>query len=82
MIPSAPASRAVLDLRGTPCPVNFVRCRLAIEDLSPKDCLEVLLDIGEPEEIVMAGLKNEGHCVEVLHKQSTWVRLLVICGAR
>ena len=29
-----------LDLRGTPCPVNFVRCRLAIEKLEIDEKLE------------------------------------------
>ena len=82
MIPSASDSSEALDLRGTPCPVNFIRCRLAIEDLSPKDCLEVFLDIGEPEQTVINGLQREGHFVEVIQKESTWVRLMVVCGVR
>ena len=45
-----------LDLRGTPCPVNLVRCCLAIENLSFQDCLEVIIDRGEPEEMVISGL--------------------------
>ena len=80
---STPSSfSASIDLRGTPCPINFVRCRLALEQLSPKDSLEVILDQGEPEEMVISGLKNEGHHVQTIYKDSSWVRLMVICGVR
>ena len=46
------ASRS-LDLRGTPCPVNFVRCKLTLETMHPGDQLDVDLDRGEPEEMVV-----------------------------
>ena len=70
-----------IDLRGTPCPLNFVRCRLAIEKLSPNDSLQVLIDRGEPEEMVISGLRNEGHHVKITYKDSNWIRLVVIKGA-
>ncbi len=72
----------VLDLRGTPCPINFIRCRLLLEELSPNDCLQVDLDKGEPELTVIPGLKDEGHRVEVIDEGSTWIRLMVVCGAQ
>ena len=50
-----------LDLRGTPCPVNFIRCRLALESMQSGECLDVQLDRGEPEEMVIPGLRDEGH---------------------
>ena len=71
-----------IDLRGTPCPVNFVRCCLALEDLSTDGCLEVCLDKGEPEEMVIAGLENAGHHVEIKEKNATWIKLMVISGVR
>jgi len=71
-----------IDLRGTPCPVNFVRCCLALEDLSPEECLEVFIDTGEPEQMVISGLKNAGHYVEIKEKKSNWIKLMVICGVR
>ncbi len=71
-----------IDLRGTPCPVNYVRCRLALEELSISDKLEVFIDKGEPEEMVISGLQNEGHFVEIVHKGSGWIMLKVICGGR
>ncbi|MGB1022668.1 MAG: sulfurtransferase TusA family protein, partial [Synechococcus sp.] len=30
-----------LDLRGTPCPVNFIRCKLALESLQAGEQLQV-----------------------------------------
>jgi len=71
-----------LDLRGTPCPVNLIRCRLAIEDLTSLESLEVILDKGEPEEMVINSLQNEGHLVQILQNDSTFVKLLVVCGVR
>ena len=54
-----------LDLRGTPCPLNYVRSRLALESLGPGDLLQVDLDAGEPERMVAEGLRGEGHEVAV-----------------
>ena len=35
-----------LDLRGTACPVNFIRTRLALETIEPGAWLQVDLDAG------------------------------------
>ena len=69
-----------LDLRGTPCPVNFIRCRLALEALQPGDLLNVQLDRGEPEEMVIPGLREAGHRVEITDDSSSWIVLRVVCG--
>ena len=69
-----------LDLRGTPCPVNFIRCRLALEALQPGDHLKVQLDRGEPEEMVIPGLRDAGHRVEISDATSTLIVLRVVCG--
>ena len=69
-----------LDLRGTPCPVNFIRCKLALEALQSGDQLVVQLDRGEPEEMVIPGLTRDGHQVQVLDQAKDWVRLQVVCG--
>ena len=50
-----------LDLRGTPCPVNFIRSRLKLETIAPGGWLLVDLDAGEPERMVAEGLRAEGH---------------------
>ncbi len=66
-----------LDLRGMPCPVNFVRCRLALEQINQDHILEVDLDRGEPEEMVLCGLKKEGYDVKIIHTDLNWIRFLV-----
>jgi len=55
---------ASVDLRGTPCPVNFIRSRLKLETIAPGAWLQVDLDGGEPERMVSEGLRSEGHWVE------------------
>ena len=66
-----------LDLRGTPCPVNFVRCRLALEELNQNNTLQVDLDRGEPEETVLSGLRKEGYEIKIIRIEGNWIRLLV-----
>jgi len=62
--PAAQPSQC-LDLRGTPCPLNFIRSKLALEKLDPGQWLQVDLDAGEPERLVAAGLREAGHQVEL-----------------
>ena len=73
-------STCSLDLRGTPCPVNFIRCRLALESMQRGERLMVQLDRGEPEEMVIPGLRDEGHVVETTISEPAWIGLTVICG--
>ena len=69
-----------LDLRGTPCPVNFIRCKLTLETMASGEVLSVTLDRGEPEAMVVPGLKQDGHRVEIEDGDDHWVALRVICG--
>jgi TusA-related sulfurtransferase len=68
---------AHLDLRGTPCPINFVRTKLRLEQMSPGSLLEVWLDAGEPIEQVPDSLKMEGYQVEALDEKQDFFSLLV-----
>ena len=70
-----------LDLCGTPCPLNFIRCRLMLESMRAGECLQVDLDPGEPEEMVVPGLCRDGHQVQVERVSDTQVRLTVICAS-
>ncbi len=70
-----------IDLRGIPCPLNFVRCSLALESLRAQDNLQVDLDRGEPEEMVLSGLRNQGHVVKIVYQDDSYIRLLVSIGA-
>ena len=69
-----------LDLCGTPCPLNFIRCRLTLETMTAGQILQVDLDPGEPEEMVVPGLRRDGHQVEVQLISEARVRLMVICS--
>jgi hypothetical protein len=42
--------------------------------------LDVQLDRGEPEEMVIPGLRDEGHLVETTMVEPSWVGLTVTCG--
>ena len=66
-----------LDLRGFVCPVNFVKCCLALEKLSPNEFLNVDLDIGEAETTVMDGLLEKGYQVNILKKDSNMISLII-----
>ena len=52
---------ATIDLRGVSCPTNFVKAKLALEELEPGDRLELLLDDGEAVKNVPRSLKGDGH---------------------
>jgi TusA-related sulfurtransferase len=54
-----------LDLRGVPCPLNWVRARLLLETMAPGESLQIELDPGEPLESVPASAVEDGHAVEV-----------------
>lgn len=62
--PSLLNADAQLDLRGTPCPINFVRTKLRLEQMAPGALLEVWLDPGEPIEQVPDSLTMAGYKVE------------------
>ena len=66
-----------LDLRGYNCPVNFVKCCLALENLSSNDILKVDIDIGEAETSVMDGLQDKGYQVNILYKDLKKVTLII-----
>ncbi|MDJ0637110.1 MAG: sulfurtransferase TusA family protein [Xenococcaceae cyanobacterium MO_188.B29] len=68
---------AHIDLRGTPCPLNFVRTKLRLEQLPPDSLLEVFLDPGEPIEQVPESLVLSGYIVENVEDCQEFFALLV-----
>ncbi|MEA5571020.1 sulfurtransferase TusA family protein [Calothrix sp. UHCC 0171] len=68
---------AQLDLRGTPCPINFVRTKLYLEKMATGSLLEVWLDPGEPIEQVPDSLTMAGYKVEQITDCSGYFSLLV-----
>ncbi|MCJ2542756.1 sulfurtransferase TusA family protein [Thermostichus vulcanus] len=61
---SSPVIKSVLDQRGIPCPLNYVRAKLRLERMAPGDLLELWLDAGEPLEQVPNSLAMAGHQIE------------------
>ena len=66
-----------LDLRGFVCPVNYVKCCLALENLPLNQVLKVDLDIGEAENTVIEGLKDKGYKVNISKKDSKMISLII-----
>ena len=66
-----------LDLRGFVCPVNFVKCCLALENLPLNQVLKVDLDVGESETTVIDGLNEKGYHVNILKKDSKMISLII-----
>jgi tRNA 2-thiouridine synthesizing protein A len=50
-----------IDLRGVSCPTNFVKAKLALEDIETGEIAQILLDDGEAVKNVPRSLKAEGH---------------------
>ena len=65
---------AELDLTGVLCPLNWVKARLALENLHPGDELRLLLDDGEPLDEVPRSAREEGHAVTVNGRTVTIVK--------
>lgn len=68
---------AHLDLRGTPCPINFVRTKLRLEQMPAGSLLEVWLDPGEPIEQVPNSLIMEGYQLETIEDRQDFFCLLI-----
>ncbi len=70
---------AKLDLRGTPCPINFVRTKLRLQQMTPGTLLEVWLDGGEPIEQVPDSLVMEGYAIEEVCDRGEFFAIMVRC---
>jgi len=66
-----------LDLRGTSCPMNWVKAKLQLEEMSPGQVLEVLLDDGEPIRSVPRSARTEGHRILEVKPEKEGFRLLI-----
>lgn len=66
-----------LDLKGTPCPINFVKTKLKLEELESGEQLEVLLDEGEPIKNVPRSVREEGHKILKLDKEGEYYKVLI-----
>lgn len=68
----------LLDLRGIPCPINFVRTKLKLQQLPPETLLTVWLDPGDPIEQVPDSLLMEGYVIQTIERQQEFFALKVL----
>ncbi|MFX4263498.1 sulfurtransferase TusA family protein [Pelotomaculum propionicicum] len=69
-----------IDLRGVCCPINFVKAKLALEDIGNGEILEIILDEGEPILNVPRSLKEEGHVIKKVFQADKYFRVHVVKG--
>ena len=60
-----------------PCPLNVVKCKLALEKLPKKDNLFVDLDKGEPEIMVKKTLESMGYKLHIVKSEKDWIRFKI-----
>ena len=70
-------TKVLLDLRRTPCPINFVRTKLKLAQMSAGEILEVWLDAGEPIEQVPHSLAMEGYTEQVIVDEGTFFKMTI-----
>jgi len=63
-----------LDLKNIPCPLNVVKCKLALQKLEPSKILLVELDLGEPEIMVKQTLEKEGYKCKIVKRDKDHIR--------
>ena len=67
-----------IDLRGTPCPLNWVKSKLRLEEMQPGKVLEVILDAGAPARNVPRSAEMEGHKVLKIVPGADGVHVLIM----
>ena len=68
----------VLDLESIPCPLNVVKCKLALEKLSLNEALIVHLDKGEPEIMVKRALKEMKYFFKTIDENQETIKLKIL----
>ncbi len=71
---------AVMDLRGTPCPLNWVKTKLRLEEMAAGEQVEVIVDDGNPARNVPRSAAAEGHVILVKEPFEDGVRVVIEKG--
>jgi sulfite reductase (ferredoxin) len=61
--PSVQKANVVKDFRGVGCPMNFVKTKIELAKLKPRETIEIWLDDGAPIQNVPGSVREEGHKV-------------------
>lgn len=67
----------VYDLRGTPCPLNYVKAKLKLEELKIDDILQIYLDDGEPIQNVPKSLKEDGQEIIRIEQVNDYYNVII-----
>ena len=68
----------LLDLESIPCPLNVVKCKLALEKLSVNETLVVHLDKGEPEVMVKNALKKMKYFFKTIEEDHKTIKIKIL----
>ena len=68
----------LLDLESIPCPLNVVKCKLALEKLSKDETLIVYLDKGEPEIMVKRALKEMKYFFTTIEEDQKTIKFKIL----
>ena len=68
----------VLNLESIPCPLNVVKCKLALEKLSKDETLIVNLDKGEPEIMVKRALKEMKYFFTTIEEDQKTIKFKIL----
>ena len=70
-----------LNLKGILCPINFVKAKVKLEEMSDGQILELIIDDGEAMQNVPRSIKEEGHKIIKIERLSDGsFRLLIRKG--
>ena len=68
----------VLDLKSIPCPLNVVKCKLALEKLTADETLIVHLDKGEPEIMVKKALTEMNYIYKTIEEDQKTIKFKIL----
>ena len=68
----------LLDLESIPCPLNVVKCKLALEKLSIDETLIVHLDKGEPEIMVKRALTEMKYFFKTIEEDQKTIKFKIL----
>jgi len=68
LLNTSPKTPRIKDLRGIPCPLNYVRLVAILEEMNPEDEIVVFLDDGEPIQNVTQSVVADGHQILIKEK--------------
>ena len=71
------APEKTIDLRGTPCPLNWVKTKLRLEEMAPGERVEIVVDEGNPSRNVPRSAEAEGHVVVAATLLPDGVRIII-----